>query len=78
MESRWSGTPCTTSVSQVPQVPCWQDDSTCAPAARTASSTVTSGVTVTAVPLRASRTSNGVSRTGAPCSLATNRSVRSA
>ena len=35
-----------------------------------------SGVTVTVAPVRASSTSNGVVRTGAPVSSATNRSVR--
>ena len=36
-----------------------------------------SGVTVTVVPERASSTSNGAVRAGAPASSATNRSVRS-
>lgn len=35
-ESRWSGVPSTTGVRQVPQVPCSQEDSTSAPACRTA------------------------------------------
>jgi hypothetical protein len=46
-KSRWSGVPARTVVSQVPQVPCRQEDSTSTPAAATASSTETSGVTVT-------------------------------
>src|SRR5690606_10198431 len=72
--SRWSGRPESTVVSQVPQIPCRQDDSTSTPAARTASSTEASGGTSTTTPARANSTVNGPGRAGAARSAATNRS----
>ena len=72
---RWSGTPSRTRVSQVPQVPSRQLDSTATPAARIASSTDVPGSTVIVAPVRASATSNGSSRTGGGTSRGTKRST---
>ena len=59
MLSRWSGTPSSTPVSQVPQVPSSQEDSTSIPAARSAARTDTSAGTSTTRPELASSTWKG-------------------
>ena len=74
-ESRWSGTPSSTPVSQVPQVPSAHDESTPTPASSTAASTDWSGATVSVIPLCARWTSNASCSTGSVSGLATNRST---
>jgi hypothetical protein len=76
-ESRWSGRPATTAVSQVPQTPRSQEESTVAPARRAASSTLTPGATVTCAPERRSSTSKAASPAFEAAAFGSNRSVRS-
>ena len=76
-ESRWSGTPLSTAVSQVPQVPSAQDDRTPTPASSTTSRIERSGGIVRVSSLAASSTSKASARTGAASGRALNRSTRS-
>ena len=76
-ESRWSGAPASTVVSQVPQVPSRHDARTVDARGRPPRRARWSGWTVTVMPVRASSTSNETLRAGAACSRGTNRSVRS-
>ena len=74
-ESRWSGMPSSTGVSQVPQVPSRQEDSTPTPASSIASRMDLSGGTVRVRSLCARWTSNASCSTGSVSGLATNRST---
>src|SRR4029079_14214879 len=74
-ESRWSGTPLSTAVSQVPQVPSAQDDSTPIPASSTTSRIDRSGGIVRVSSLAASSTSKASGRTGAVSGRAAKRST---
>ena len=74
-ESRWSGTPLSTAVSQVPQVPSAQDDRTPTPASSTTSRIERSGGIVRVSSLAASSTSKASARTGAVSGRALNRST---
>src|SRR5437667_7623506 len=76
-ESRWSGTPPSTVVSQVPQVPSAQDDRTPTPDSSTTSRIERSGGIVRVSSLAASFTSKASARTGAVSGRALNRSTRS-
>ncbi len=75
-ESRWSGVPDSTAVSQVPHTPSRHEESTLIPFSSSASMIDLSGGTVTVTPERATTTSNAESppprRLG--CGLAANRS----
>src|SRR6478752_2858376 len=74
-ESRWSTSPSTTSVSQVPQTPSMQEPRTLAPASSAASKTLLSDGTVTVTPV-CCRTSSKLSSatSDVSCGLAENRS----
>src|SRR4029077_886367 len=74
-ESRWSGTPLSTAVSQVPQVPSAQDDSTPIPASSTTSRIDRSGGIVRVSSLAASSTSKASARTAAVSGGAAKRST---
>jgi hypothetical protein len=73
-ESRWSGSPSSTWVSQVPHVPSAQEDSTPTPASSTTDRIYRCGGTVRVSSLRCRTTSNASLRTGSAWGFGANRS----